>query len=60
MKHIDAKYHYIRELVDNGEIVLQHCRTEEQFSDILTKTLGQKSFNYLKNCLGVTDGDSCV
>ena len=33
-KHIDAKYHYIRELVSNREIVLQHCRTEEQFADI--------------------------
>ena len=27
-KHIDAKYHYIRELVNNREIVLQHCRIE--------------------------------
>ena len=42
-KHIDAKYHYIRELVSNGEIILQHCRTEEQFADILTTTLGHKS-----------------
>ena len=24
-KHIDAKYHFIRELVNNGEILLQHC-----------------------------------
>ena len=55
MKHIDAKYHYIRELVNNGEIVLQHCRTEEKFVDILTKPLGQKSFEYLRKCLGMTD-----
>ena len=39
-KHIDAKYHYIRELVNNGEIVFQHCRTEEKFADILAKPLG--------------------
>ena len=39
-KNIDAKYHYIRELVNNGEVVLQHCRTEETFADILTKPLG--------------------
>eukprot|EP00253_Pinus_taeda_P022328 PITA_22328 len=26
-KHIDTRFHYIRELVSNGEIVLQHCRT---------------------------------
>ena len=46
--HIDANYHYIRELINNGEIVLKHCRSEEQFADILTKPLGQKSFVYLK------------
>ena len=40
MKRIDAKYHYIRELVSNGEIVLKHCRTEDKFADILTKPLG--------------------
>lgn len=27
MKHIDTKFHYIRELVNNGEIVLVHYRT---------------------------------
>ena len=26
-KHIDRKFHYIRELVNNGEIVLEHCTT---------------------------------
>ena len=26
-KYIDTKFHYIRELVNNGEIVLEHCRT---------------------------------
>lgn len=39
-KHIDTKFHYIRELVNNGEIALQHCRTQEQVADILTKPLG--------------------
>ena len=38
-KHIDTRFHYIRELVSNGEIILQHCRTQEQVADILTKSL---------------------
>eukprot|EP00253_Pinus_taeda_P033262 PITA_33262 len=54
-KHIDTKFHYIRELVNNGEIVLKHCRTQEQVADILTKPLGQKSFEFLRKCLGMTD-----
>eukprot|EP00253_Pinus_taeda_P005839 PITA_05839 len=54
-KHIDTRFHYIRELVNNGEIVLVHCKTQEQVADILTKPLGQKSFEFLRKCLGMTD-----
>ena len=54
-KHIDTKFHYIKELVNNGEIILEHCRTREQFADILAKPLGQKSFKFLRKCLGMTD-----
>ena len=54
-KHIDTKFHYIRELVNNGEIVLVHCRTQEQVADILTKLLGQKNFEFLRKCLGMTN-----
>eukprot|EP00253_Pinus_taeda_P024657 PITA_24657 len=54
-KHIDTRFHYIRELVNNGEIVLKHCRTQEQVADILTKPLGQKSFEIFRKCLGITD-----
>ena len=52
-KHIDTKFHFIQELVNNGEIVLQHCRMDEQFADILTKPLGKKSFDHFRKCLGM-------
>eukprot|EP00253_Pinus_taeda_P029539 PITA_29539 len=55
MKHIDTRFHYIRESVNNGEIVLEHCRTQEQVADILTKPLDQKSFEFLRKCLGMTE-----
>eukprot|EP00253_Pinus_taeda_P022938 PITA_22938 len=54
-KHIDTRFNYIRKLVNNGEIVLVHCKTQEQVADILTKPLGQKSFEFLRKCLGMTD-----
>ena len=57
-KHIDAKFHYIREIVNNGEIILKHCRNQEQFANILTKPLGQKSFEYLRKCMGMTDNSA--
>ena len=58
-KHIDAKYNFIRELVNNDEIVLQHCRLEEQFADISTKPLESENFVYLRDCLGMVNHDSC-
>ena len=54
-KHIDTKFHFIRELVNNGEMVLQHCRTENQFANILTKPLAQKSFEHFRKCLGMQE-----
>eukprot|EP00253_Pinus_taeda_P006736 PITA_06736 len=54
-KHIDTRFHYIRELVSNGEIVLEHCTTQEEVADILTKPLDQKSFEFLRKCLGMTE-----
>ena len=38
-KHIDIKYHFIRDMVQWEAIRLQHVRTDEQVADILTKPL---------------------
>jgi hypothetical protein len=43
-KHIDTMYHFISELINNGEIFLEHYRSEEQFADIFTESLGKESF----------------
>ncbi|KAL0352138.1 UNVERIFIED_CONTAM: Retrovirus-related Pol polyprotein from transposon TNT 1-94 [Sesamum calycinum] len=36
-KHIDIKYHSLREATTRGEIELKYCSTEEQLADILLK-----------------------
>ena len=38
-KHIDIKYHFIREAIVDGIIKLQYIPTAEQLADILTKIL---------------------
>jgi hypothetical protein len=38
-KHIDIKFHYIRELIARGEIQLEYIPTEKQLADLLTKPL---------------------
>jgi transposase InsO family protein len=52
-KHIDVKFHYIRECVEENRVQLQSIRTEEQLADILTKALGQERFCELRSRLGV-------
>jgi hypothetical protein len=39
-KHIDVRYHYIREEVEKKNFVIQHIPTNYQTADILTKSLG--------------------
>ncbi|GJW38370.1 hypothetical protein Tco_0520654 [Tanacetum coccineum] len=38
-KHIDVRYHYIKEQVENGIVELYFVRTEYQLADIFTKPL---------------------
>src|SRR5487761_336488 len=38
-KHIDIRYHFIRDVVERGEIELQYCPTDDMTADILTKAL---------------------
>ena len=49
-KHIDLRFHYIRDLVANGTLSLQHCNTSDQVADILTKALsGEKACIFEKS-----------
>jgi len=43
-KHIDTRYHYIKELINVGEIIMEQCQTTEQFANILSKPLGTRLF----------------
>nr|GEU63305.1 hypothetical protein [Tanacetum cinerariifolium] len=52
-KHIDARYHFIKEQVKNGIVELYFVRTEYQLADIFTKPLPQERFNFLIDKLGM-------
>jgi hypothetical protein len=53
-KHIDVKFHYIRECIEENRVQLQSIKTEEQLADILTKALGRDRFCELRSRLGVS------
>ncbi|GJT88519.1 retrovirus-related pol polyprotein from transposon TNT 1-94 [Tanacetum coccineum] len=46
-KHIDVRYHFIKEQVENGVVKLYFVRTEYQLADIFTKALPRERFNFL-------------
>nr|GEV24795.1 retrovirus-related Pol polyprotein from transposon TNT 1-94 [Tanacetum cinerariifolium] len=52
-KHIDVRYHFIKEKVEKGIIELFFVRTEYQLADLFTKTLLVERFQYLVRRLGM-------
>ncbi|KAL7584067.1 hypothetical protein Lser_V15G45598 [Lactuca serriola] len=52
-KHIDIRFHFIRECIENGEITMSHVSSKEQKADILTKTLGRIKHEEMRNLIGV-------
>ncbi|GJY31955.1 retrovirus-related pol polyprotein from transposon TNT 1-94, partial [Tanacetum coccineum] len=52
-KHIDVRYHFIKEQVKNGIVELYFVRTEYQLADIFTKPLPRERFNFLIEKLGM-------
>jgi hypothetical protein len=52
-KHIELRYHYLRDQVSKGLLKLEHCRSELQVADILTKSVQSDVFRRLRDMMGV-------
>ncbi|GJR79170.1 hypothetical protein Tco_0149955 [Tanacetum coccineum] len=52
-KHIDVRYHFIKEQVENGIVELYFVWMEYQLADNFTKPLPRERFNFLIEKLGV-------
>jgi len=52
-KHIDIRFHFLRELTKDGVVKMVHCNTQEQIADIMTKPLKLDMFIKLRSLMGV-------
>lgn len=52
-RHIETRFHFLREQVNNEKLKLRFCSSEEQAANILTKALGVERFQHLRSLLGV-------
>jgi len=52
-KHIDIRYHFIRDHVMKEDVELHFIPTDNQLADLFTKPLDESRFNYLISKLGM-------
>jgi len=52
-KHIDTRYHFIRECIASKEVELKYVKTQDQVADIFTKPLKIEDFRRMRAMLGV-------
>ena len=49
LKHVDIRYHFIREKVKDRVVILKYIPTNSQVADFFTKPLSLTSFNMFRN-----------
>ncbi|GJP63816.1 hypothetical protein CLOP_g20858 [Closterium sp. NIES-67] len=52
-KHMDVKYHWVREQLQKKAFVFEHVGTKEQPADFLTKVLPKENFEHCKELVGM-------
>jgi hypothetical protein len=53
IKHIEVRYHFLRDIIEKGKITLIHVPIHDQLANIFTKPLDQATFTRLREELSV-------
>jgi hypothetical protein len=53
LKHVDIRYHFIREYVESKCVNIVYISTDDMIADILTKPLEHVKFEYFRKLLGI-------
>jgi hypothetical protein len=54
-KHIDIRYHFLRDHQQKGDIEIAYVNTQNQLTDIFTNPLDEKTFSKLSYELNILD-----
>ena len=57
-KHIDIRYHFVRDVIRNGSVVLKQIPTNQMTADVLTKPLVRVTHWRCLNELGCTANEN--
>ena len=52
-KHIDVRYHFIREIIVIGKVVVEKIHTSENPADMFTKPLPNAKFQHCLDLVGL-------
>jgi hypothetical protein len=55
-KHIDIQHHFVREKVENKEVTIEYCDTNNMTADILTKGLAKEKHKRFSEGMGLKCG----
>lgn len=54
-KHIDIRYHYIRECIARKDVHAEYAKSQDQVADIFIKPIKQEDFIKLQSLLGMAN-----
>jgi len=52
-KPIDVKFHFLRDCINEGQVVIEFVETGQQLVDVLTKPLGRLRLTEMKEMIGM-------
>lgn len=59
-KHIDVRYHFVKDEVASGQVLIDWVPTEDQLADLLTKALARPSFEAMRGRIMHPGGTAAI
>ena len=52
-KHIDVRYRFVREIIEEGGVLIQKIKTDDNLADMLTKVVTTIKFNHCLDLINI-------